>query len=204
MSVTEAAAGSRASHDEDIDQAIGAALRNLREERALSARQLALEAGVSAAMISRIESAQVSASISTLTALSAALDVPLVRFFRDADCRRGDYTVVRAGEGIRSRRVVEQHVHDFENLAVHVRRDMQFEARTVTLTRQAAKPPRYVGQGVVFVQILEGEAVYGCGDDQFSLAAGDAVTLDAEMQHGFIELVTDKLVFLTVQAEGRR
>jgi len=37
------------------DQAIGSALRDIRETRALSARQLAEQSGVSAAMISRIE-----------------------------------------------------------------------------------------------------------------------------------------------------
>ncbi|MEM6986080.1 MAG: helix-turn-helix domain-containing protein [Pseudomonadota bacterium] len=193
-----------AESDDSVEVAIGETLRSLRSAADVSARELAVRAGVSAAMISRIESAQVSPSISTLTALSAALDVPLVRLFRDTDSRQGDYSVVRAGQGIRSRRVVEQHVHDYENLAVHKRRDLQFEARTVTVTRQSAKPPRYVGQGVVFVQIIEGEAVYGCGADTMTLRAGDAVTLDAEMQHGFIELLSDKLVFLTIQAERRQ
>ncbi|MEM9603415.1 MAG: helix-turn-helix domain-containing protein [Pseudomonadota bacterium] len=187
-----------------VEQAIGETLRTLRTAADLTARELAARSGVSTAMISRIESAQVSASISTLTALSAALDVPLVRFFRDTDGRRGDYTVVRAGEGIRSRRLVESHVHDFENLAVHVRRDLQFEARIVTVTRQASSPPQYVGQGVVFVHILAGEAVYACGEDTVTLGVGDSVTLDAEMRHGFQAVLSDTLVFLTVQSERRR
>ncbi|MEM7378704.1 MAG: helix-turn-helix domain-containing protein [Pseudomonadota bacterium] len=187
-----------------VEQAIGETLRTLRTAADLTARELAARSGVSTAMISRIESAQVSASISTLTALGTALDVPLVRFFRDTDSRRGDYTVVRAGQGIRSRRLVESHVHDFENLAVHVRRDLQFEARIVTVTRQTSSPPQYVGQGVVFVHILAGQAVYSCGDDTVTLGVGDSVTLDAEMRHGFQAVLSETLVFLTVQSERRR
>jgi len=54
---------------ETNDQAIGIALRDLRETQTLTAKQLADESGVSAAMISRIENGQVSPSISTMTSL---------------------------------------------------------------------------------------------------------------------------------------
>ncbi len=189
--------------DASIERLIGQTIRSLRDLAGMSARELAVRSDVSAAMVSRIESGQVSASISSLSALSRALDVPLERLFRNTDTKRGDYTLARAGEGVQSRRVVDGHTHDFENLAVHVRRDLQFEARTVTLSRQSASPPRYLGQGVVFVQIVEGEALYQCGDDLLTLRKGDSVTLDAELQHGFVELKADTLVFLTVQAERR-
>ena len=55
--------------------------------------------------------------------------------------------------------MVDNHSHEFINLAFHTRRDIQFEARRVTLVRQTARPPVYVGHGVVFVYALEGEAV---------------------------------------------
>ena len=66
-----------AAPDRKIDHAIGMALRDLRERRNVSAKQLAQSAGLSAAMISRIENGQVSPSIATLSALSEALDVPI-------------------------------------------------------------------------------------------------------------------------------
>ncbi len=187
-----------------VDLAIGSALRDLREGRGLSARQLAARAGVSAAMVSRIETGQVSPSISTLSALGRALDVPLVSLFRETASDHADFTHVRKGEGLKSTRIVDGHTHEFVNLAFHTRRDLQFEARLVTLTRQDAKPPVYIGHGVVFVHAIEGEAVYGCGPREILLRAGDSVSLDAELSHGFRKVVTPRFVFLTVQAERRR
>ena len=188
----------------EIDLAIGSALRELREDRELTARQLAAEADVSAAMISRIENGQVSPSISTLSALSAALDVPLVSLFRDTASNSADFTHVKAGKGLRSTRIVEDHSHEFTNLAFHTRRDLQFEARIVRLERQEAKPPVYVGHGVIFLYAIEGEALYGYGQREILLKTGDSLSLDAELRHGFKAVKTPSFTFLSVQAERRR
>lgn len=186
-----------------IDLAIGLAVRNLRENHSLTARQLAAESGISAAMISRIENGQASPSISTLNALSRTLDVPLVSFFRETSSNHVDFTHVKAGEGLYSTRMVDNHSHEFINLAFHTRRDLQFEARRVTLVRQTARPPTYVGHGVVFVYALSGEAVYSYGQHEFTLKAGDSLSLDAELRHGFKRVITEEFSFLTVQAERR-
>lgn len=187
-----------------IDLAIGAALRGLRENNSLSAKELASRSGVSAAMISRIESGQVSPSIATLNALSATLDVPLVSLFRETAPRHADFTHVPKGEGLKSTRILDRHSHEFVNLAFHTRRDLQFEARLVTLVRRDAQPPVYVGHGVVYIYVLSGEAVYAYGQREIVLREGDSLSLDAEVSHGFRNVVTDEFVFLTVQAEARR
>lgn len=184
--------------------AIGSALRDLRQTRGLTARQLASNANVSAAMISRIESGQVSPSISTLSALSKALEVPLVSLFRETASGHADFTHVKNGGGLLSTRMVEDHSHDFRELAFHKRRDLQFEARMVTLVRQSARPPVYVAHGVVFVYAVEGEAVYVYGQREITLKAGDSLSLDAELSHGFRRVITPEFTFLTVQAERRR
>ena len=185
------------------DIAIGTTLRELREARGITARQLAENADISPAMVSRIENGQVSPSISTLSALSSALEVPLVSLFRDTARGYLDYTHVKAGEGLKSTRLIDGHSHDFINLALHARRDLQFEARMVTLTRQKAKPPRYVGHGVVFIHVLEGEAIYRYGQEEMKMCQGDSLSLDAEQSYGFVDVLTETFVFLTVQAEKR-
>jgi transcriptional regulator with XRE-family HTH domain len=187
-----------------IDLAIGLALRHLREDHGLTARQLAGASGVSAAMISRIENGLVSPSISTLSALSRALDVPLVSLFRETASKPADFTHVRKGEGLKSTRILERHTHEFINLAFHARHDLQFEARIVTLVRADAHPPVYVGHGVVFVYALDGEALYEYGQREIPLKAGDSLSLDAELSHGFKTVLTPTFTFLTVQAERRR
>ncbi|WP_372574796.1 helix-turn-helix domain-containing protein [Ruegeria jejuensis] len=184
-----------------IDRAIGASLKELRLTRKQSARRLAELSGISAAMVSRIENGLVSPSIDTLAALAEALEVPIVSLFRKARTDHTDYTLVRHGEGLKSTRIAGGHSHEYVNLAMHARKDLRFQARRVTLLREGGQPPTYVGHGVVFVQALEGEAIYRYGEARFTLIAGDSISVDAELNHGFVEVLTPEFVFLTVQAE---
>ncbi|WP_299950969.1 helix-turn-helix transcriptional regulator [uncultured Ruegeria sp.] len=184
-----------------IDRAIGSSLRELRQSRAQSARRLAEQSGISAAMVSRIENGLVSPSIDTLAALAEALEVPIVSLFREARTDHTDYTLVRHGQGLKSTRLAGGHSHEYVNLALHSRKDLRFQARRVKLLRDEWRPPTYVGHGVVFVQVLEGQARYRYGEAQFTLSAGDSISVDAELNHGFEEVLTPEFVFLTVQAE---
>jgi len=176
----------------------------LREARGISARHLAERSGVSAAMISRIESDKVSPSISTMTSLSDALGVTLVSLFRDIVSERCDYTHVKKGAGLSSTRLSGEHIHHYVNLASHRRRDLNFEAHMITVTPQECECPRYVGHGVVFIHVITGSAKYGYGKQELTICAGDSLSIDAELTYGFTEILTPKLVFLSVQAETRR
>jgi transcriptional regulator with XRE-family HTH domain len=184
-----------------IDKAIGTALKELRLQRGHSARSLADLSGISTAMISRIENGLVSPSIGTLAALVEALEVPVVSLFRQASTDHTDFTLVRHGDGLKSTRITDDHRHDYINLAIHARKDLRFQARLVTMLRSAGPPPSYVGHGVVFVQVIAGEAVYRYGQQSMTMRAGDSLTVDAELNHGFTEVLSPEFVFLTVQAE---
>ncbi len=204
MDVVEFDKASDKAASSNNDRAIGSALRDMRETRSLSAKQLAERSGVSAAMISRIESGQVSPSISTMTSLSNALDVPLVSLFRDVAGERTDYTHVPKGGGVISTRLMGEHKHHYINLASHRRRDLNFEAHKVTVVSQDCEPPRYIGHGVLFIHVLEGEGLYLYGKQEIILKEGDSLSIDAELMHGFIKVLTPELSFLSVQSEARR
>ncbi len=184
-----------------IDKAIGASLKELRQQRSQSARWIADQSGISAAMVSRIENGLVSPSIGTLAALAEALEVPIVSLFRAARTDHTDYTLVRKGQGLRSTRISEEHKHEYINLATHSRKDLHFIARRVTLLRDDGKPPTYIGHGVVFIQVLQGEAVYQYGWTRHILRSGDSISVDAELNHGIAEVLSAKFEFLSVQAE---
>lgn len=191
------------SENRDVDTAIGATLRSLRESQALNARQLAEISGISAAMISRIENAQVSPSIATMTALTRALNVPLVTLFRNTSVELADYTLTRQGEGVVSTRLHGDHIHHFINLASHRRRDLIFESHLITLKKQEAPPPHYVAHGVIFLHVLSGSAHYQYGRQELTLNKGDSLSIDAELSHGVNKLLSDEFIFLSVQAECR-
>lgn len=186
-----------------IDRAIGDTLKSLRETANLSARQLASESGVSAAMISRIESAQVSPSINTMTALCETLNVPVISLFRDTATEHADYTLVKKGEGLKSTRIVGNHRHNFTSLTHHRRRDINFDAHLITLMREQSSYPVYIGHGVLFIHVLSGKAIYAYGKEKLQLSAGDSLSIDAELAHGCEQVLSEQFVFLNVQAESR-
>ena len=61
---------------------VGQRLRELREERDISMRELARRSNLSANALSMIERGLTSPSVSTLYKLSEALEVPITAFFR--------------------------------------------------------------------------------------------------------------------------
>ncbi|MFK8080739.1 MAG: helix-turn-helix domain-containing protein [Granulosicoccus sp.] len=189
---------------EGSEHLIGNAVRDLRENRSLSARQLAEVSGISAAMISRIESGQVSPSIATMSALSAALEVPLTSLFRDIVSDRTDFTHVKKGSGVVSTRMMGDHVHHYINLAAHRRRDLNFEAHLVTITAQSCEPPSYVGHGVLLIHVIKGSAYFTYGRQNLLLEQGDSLSIDTELTHAVTKVLSPEFVFLSVQAEARR
>jgi transcriptional regulator with XRE-family HTH domain len=187
-----------------ISSAVGRAIRDLRDHGTMTARDLAQRSGVSAAMISRIESGQVSPSLSTLEQLAAALGVPVVSLFRETGSSVSDFTVVRKGEGLKSTRLTGRHAHAFTVLGFHRRLDLQFESVLVTVERnEHAQPPTYTGHGCVFIYVLEGTAIYRYGQQEMLLTEGDSISLDAELRYGIQKVLSPRLRFLSVQAERR-
>ena len=75
------------------EQQLGELVRELREDRRLSVRTLAAQAGFSPSFISQVENGQASPSIVSLERIAAALGVTLVEFFQASEARTS--TVVR-------------------------------------------------------------------------------------------------------------
>ena len=187
-----------------ISAAVGAAIREFRELRGMTARDLAARAGVSAGMVSRIENGQVSPSLGILDSLASALETPVASLFSGAGAAIADFTHVRKGQGLRSRRMMGSHAHNFIVLGFHRRLDLQFEALLVEIERNGVtSPPTYTGSGCVFIYVLEGESIYRYGGEEIRLGEGDSVCLDAEIRYGVHKVLTPRLRFLSVQAERR-
>ncbi len=69
------------SPEENLHRVIGETIRNLRKQRALTLKQMARRTGLSVSLLSQIERAESSASISSLYKVSAALDVRMQDLF---------------------------------------------------------------------------------------------------------------------------
>ena len=68
-----------------LERAIAVQVRRHRRARGLTVGELALRAGISKAMLSKIENSLTSSSLTTVARLAAALDVPVTDLFHGAD-----------------------------------------------------------------------------------------------------------------------
>ncbi|MBL9045979.1 MAG: helix-turn-helix domain-containing protein [Tabrizicola sp.] len=183
-----------------IGNAVGAALHNHRVAAGLSIRELGKTAGVSSAMISRIENGQVSPSLATLDALAASLGVPVVSLFQNT-IRTADVNFVKAGEGIGAKRLAPGHVHDYRLLASFQNQGMTFTVAEVTLERKDnGTHPVYYSRGFVYMTPIAGRCSYDCGGTLYDLGPGDSLTFDAQIRHGAASVTTERFTFFTVAA----
>jgi len=83
-----------------IAESIGAQVRSIRRKLDLTGTELAVQAGLSAGMLSKIENGGISPSLATLDALAKALNVPISALFAETEERR-DCSFVKAGSGVR-------------------------------------------------------------------------------------------------------
>jgi transcriptional regulator with XRE-family HTH domain len=186
-----------AHHDRDrvvegvLERAIAVQVRRHRRARGMTVGELAVRAGISKAMLSKIENSLTSSSLTTLARLAAALDVPVTALFRgaDVDDRKAVFTPADGGARIVARK---------ELRGPHKRMD----AHLVTLTEHAEVLPLFQHPGTELLFMLEGEMVYGHGEATYTLGPGDALQLDGEGVHGPRELLTLPIRFLSVVAYG--
>ncbi len=182
-----------------LELAIAAQVRALRRATGLSVADMAARTGISKAMLSKIENAQTSCSLSTLAKLAAALDVPVTALLRGADNgREAAYTEAGHGSVIvgRGTRVG----HHYELLGTLRGQHKRLEPVLVTLTEKSEPYPLFQHPGTELLYMLEGVMIYGHGENEYTMRPGDTLLLDGEGLHGPHDLVRLPIRFLSVTA----
>lgn len=190
-----------ASSEGELERLIAVQVRQYRLAIGLTVGELAARAEISKAMLSKIENARISCSLTTLARLAAALDVPVTALFRGADTGR-EAVFTPAGAGARIVQRGTRVGHDYTLLGALRGPHKRMEAHEVTLTEQSEVFPLFQHPGTELLYMLEGEMVYGHGDASYRMRPGDALQLDGEGVHGPQELVKLPIRFLSVVAYG--
>jgi transcriptional regulator with XRE-family HTH domain len=183
----------------ELEVAIARNVRDLRTHRGLSIAEMALQVGISKAMLSKIENAQTSASLSTLAALARGLDVPVTSLFRGSESER-PASFVKAGRGTPIVRNGSQAGHIYELLGTLRGEHKRLECLLVTLTEKSETYPLFQHPGTEFIYMLEGKMDYGHGRANYRLGPGDSLQFDGEGAHGPVSLVQVPIRFLSVIA----
>jgi transcriptional regulator with XRE-family HTH domain len=179
-----------------LERCVGAAVRSLRLRQSLTIAQVAEQAELSGGMLSKIENGQISAGMDTLSRVARALGSSMAMLFRTYDVPAGAAHLVRAGEGMPFLRHGDRPGHTFELLSVSQGPSKLFDYFLVTIDRQSEKLPTIEHPGTEVIHLLEGSMEYRIGQDIFSLAPGDTLTLNGEVLHGFERLISLPIRFL--------
>jgi transcriptional regulator with XRE-family HTH domain len=187
--------------DGRLERAIAVQVRRLRQAAGLTLADMAALSGISKPMLSKIENAQTSCSLTTLARLAGALDVPATSLFRGADTER-EAVHTPAGAGARIVQRGTRVGHDYTLLGALRGPHKRMEAHLVTLTERSEEFPLFQHPGTELLYMLEGEMVYSHGESSYPMRPGDALQLDGEGTHGPQELVRLPIRFLSVVAYG--
>lgn len=185
----------------ELEVVIGRQVREYRTAAGLSVAETAARVGISKAMLSKIENAQTSCSLTTLGRLATGLGVPVTALFRGVDADR-EAVFVPAGQGARIVRRGSRVGHLYELLGALRGPHKRMEAVLVTLTEQSEVFPLFQHPGTELLYMLEGEMIYGHGEASYTMRPGDALQLDGEGAHGPQELVELPIRFLSVTSFG--
>ena len=189
--------------DNRLEVAIGGEVRQFRRQQDMTVAELAKSAGVSTGMLSKIENGITSPSLSTLQALSKALQVPVTAFFRRFEDAR-EATFVRAGEGLKIERRGTRAGHQYELLGHSASKNVAAEPYLITLTEKSDVFPLFQHGGIEFLYMLEGEVSYRHGKNTYVLTPGDSLFFDADVPHGPDALTKLPIRFLSVISYQRQ
>lgn len=193
-----------AAEDHSIEVGLGHRVRALRTSRGMSVAALSERAGLSKAMLSKIENAQTSCSLTSVAHLAAALDVPVATLFRDSTVERPvAYTPAGKGTLIDGRGT--RHNHIYELLGSFRGRGgstsgPHLEPVLVTLNNRSEAYPRFQHPGTELLYMLDGDMTYRYQETDYRMQPGDALLLDGEGVHGPTELTELPIRFLAITA----
>jgi len=168
---------------EALEIAIGKQVRASRKRLHLTVAALAKQARLSTGMLSKIENGQTSPSLSTLTSLAKALQVPVTSFFRGYEEQR-DVTFIKAGEGLPIERRGSGAGHQYQLLGHTIGKPYNIEPYLITIDDQSEVFPVFQHAGMEFIYMLEGRVVYRHANQAYTLRPGDSLFFDAEASHG--------------------
>jgi transcriptional regulator with XRE-family HTH domain len=194
---------SRGSGDPALE--IGRRVAAHRVQREIKVSALAREVGVSPSLISQIERGQSRPSVSTLFALSEALDVPVDAFFRDEEPAPEAAPEVAAvedavtpGEAAAATHADRYLVRDGHRAVIDIEGGVRWERLTPTTLpgveflelvyqpRAESNRTLYRHPGIEMVLMLSGRLDIYVGFERYELSPGDSIQFPSSLPHRYV------------------
>jgi len=181
-----------------LDRYLGNTIRQLRLQHSLTIADVALRAGISKGMLSKIENGLASTSLDTLEQLANALGVTLSKLFNTYNLPTGNTQHIKHGHGMEVVRRGTRVGHTYQLLAYDQGPQKTFEPFLISLEDSGEEFPAFEHPGTEFLYMLEGKLEYRVGNETFMLEPGDALTFQGEIPHRPENLLTMPIRFLAI------
>ena len=177
-----------------IEDALGAKLTALRNERGLTLQQLADKSELSPSFLSQLERDKVNVSVANLKKIASALEISIAGLFAANNTHEAKGLVTRADE--RRRLALAEAGWQIESILPEDAARM--EAFLVRVAPGRKDNTAYPHQGEEFSLVLKGSIRYVIGDESYQLAAGDTVYHKSNIPHLWQNVGEEEALVLTV------
>ena len=171
-----------------VTNLIGPRLREARQERKLSLRALAGKIGVTASLLSQIETGQVNPSVDTLHALAEGLGVPTCYFFEEEEERARHTEAGRSAEAglivhFLDRRSIElARGVTWHSLLPADEPDLEWNEVHYPAGSTSSETMQHHG-GRHYFLVLEGRLTVQLAFTEYHLEPGDSMAFDGSIPH---------------------
>ena len=168
-----------------VEMKVGERIRELRETKGLSLKEMGDLTGFSTALLSQMENHLISPSLGTLIKISRALEVQLGYFFGEDPGE--PYAIVRKDERKKVSRFASKngvkYGYSYESLGFE-KKDRHMEPFLVTLEPATLKSTKTsIHEGEEFIFVLEGEMEVTLDNHTDILYPGDSIYYDSTIPH---------------------
>jgi transcriptional regulator with XRE-family HTH domain len=184
--------------DDSLARYLGNTIRELRQKHGLTIASVAEQVGISRGMLSKIENAQTSTSLETVTKLASAFGVSLSTLFRNYNMPVGGAQLVKSGEGMEVVRRGTRCGHTYHLLAYEQGQTKLFEPFLITMDDASEVFPTFEHAGIELIYMLEGKLEYRHGQHTYLLEPGDTLTFRGDVPHGPEKLLELPIRFLAM------
>lgn len=181
-----------------LEQYMGTQLKRYRQAQGFKLSDVAEIAEISQGMLSKIENAQVSTTLETLSRICDVLGIRLAHLFHQYDKHETNAMLVKATQRMDVVRGGTAQGHRYHLLHYARGPKQLFEAYLVSIeqTQESFAVFSHVGNEMLFM--LEGEICYQHGDHIYHLGAGDCLSFDASIPHGPVQLLKVPIRFISL------
>ena len=181
---------------------LGPKIRELRRRKRMRLVDVQQHTGLSASLISKLESSKLIPTLPTLLRLAMVFNVGLDFFFAEEE-RNSSATVIRRSERIRLPEKLggSDEVFTFESLNFGVS-EPPFEVFLGEIIAETSNSRFHQHDGYELLLVMSGDVEVRIGDDVHSLASGDSIYFDSSTPHTYRKTSAGKCSVVVVVTDS--